>query len=256
VVAAVAELGQVAFASLRAVGVLATAPVWSSRYLPWPLRAVLALYLGLALAPVVQPAVTGATAVHLLLVAATELVTGLALGYAAGLTFAAVQVAGHLVDMEMGFGIVNVIDPNLGQPSPVAGTFLYLLAMLLFLQFDGHHLLLAALADSFRVIPLAGATWGGPPTQVLIRASGQVFWLALRIALPVVGALFVATVALGLVARSVPQMNVFIVGLPVKIASGLFLLAASLPVYALVVQLLAGESRALMVRIATLLGSP
>ncbi|MEW6523394.1 MAG: flagellar biosynthetic protein FliR [Bacillota bacterium] len=246
------ELAHLALVSMRVLGLLATGPVWSSRYLPWPVRALLAAYTGVALGGVVSPVYPG-TGPVLLVVAARELCTGLALGYVAGLVFAAVQVAGHLVDMEMGFGIVNVLDPNLGQPTPVVGTFLYLLAMLLFLVFDGHHLLLVALADSFRVIPLNAGSWGAATTQAVVVATGEVFWVALRIALPVVGALFVGTVALGVVAQSVPQLNIFVVGLPAKIGGGLLLLAVSVPAYALLVRALTSESQILTGRLMRLM---
>ncbi|HAI20828.1 MAG TPA: flagellar biosynthetic protein FliR [Clostridiales bacterium UBA8153] len=235
------DLTHMALVSMRVMGVLAAGPVWSSRYLYWPVRALLAVYTGVALAPVVAraPLTQGA---GLLLSAGRELATGLALGFMAGLVFSAVQVAGHLIDMETGFGIVNVLDPNLGQPAPVVGSFLYLLAMLVFLSLNGHHLLLMALADSFQVVPVDSALWGGGSLRVVVDASGEMFWIALRIALPVVGALFVGSVALGLVARSVPQLNIFVVGLPAKLAGGLLLLSLAMPAYVLMVEVLARDS--------------
>jgi flagellar biosynthetic protein FliR len=237
----VQEIGHVALVSMRVMGVLAAGPVWSSRYLYWPLRALLAVYTGVALAPAIAryPMPGGA---GLLLAAGRELATGLALGFMAGLVFSAVQVAGHLIDMETGFGIVNVLDPNLGQPAPVVGTFLYLLAMLVFLSLNGHHLLLVALSDSFQVVPVDSARWGEATLRALLDATGEMFWIALRIALPVVGALFVGSVALGLVARSVPQLNIFVVGLPAKLAGGLLLLALAMPTYVLMVRALAEDS--------------
>ncbi len=249
------ELTGLLLTSLRVLGVLITAPIWNSRYLPAPLRALLALYIGLALQSVPTGAMGELVPVMLLITSIRELLTGMALGYVVGVVFAAIQVGGHLIDMDMGFGIVNVIDPNLGQPAPVAGTFLYTLAMLIYLAANGHHAMLRALADSFRLIPLDQGTWDSLTTKTLIDATGALFWMALRIALPVTGALFVTTIALGIVARGVPQMNIFIVGFPIKIAAGLFFLTLSLPVYLYLVQSLTEESNRLVVRLMQLMAA-
>ncbi len=241
--------------SLRIFGVLLTAPIWSSRYVPGPVRGLLALYIGLALQGLPIEADPAMAPLALLLVSVRELVTGMALGYVVGLVFHAIQVGGHLIDMDIGFGIVNIVDPNLGQPAPVAGTFLYTLAMLIYLAANGHHAMLRALADSFRLIPLDQGTWHALTTQTLVDATGALFWMALRIALPVTGALFVTTISLGIVARGVPQMNIFIVGFPVKIGAGLFFLALSLPVYLTLVQTLTEESNRLVLRLMQLMAA-
>src|SRR5690606_4570787 len=135
----------------------------------------------------------------------------------------------------IGFGMVNVIDPQTGMQIPMMAQFKFAVAMLVLFVVNGHHALLLALSQSFSVLPVGFAHMSGAVARVGIDAFGQMFVLALRIALPVVAALFVTDVALGIVARTVPQINVFFVGIPLKIGVGLVILVVVLPVYVAVI---------------------
>ncbi len=162
---------------------------------------------------------------------AGEVGVGLVLGFLTQLAFSALQLAGQLIDMQMGFGIVNVIDPQYGTQVPVVGNFKYALALLFFLAVDGHHTLLRALASSYQALPLGPPVLTGPFYAHVFSAAGMMFVNAFKIALPVVGALYIADFALGIIARTVPQMNVFVVGMPLKVGVGIGFLLILLPLY-------------------------
>lgn len=160
-----------------------------------------------------------------------EVLVGFIIGFLTQLVFGAFQLAGQIMDMQMGFGIVNVVDPQYGIQIPVLGNFKYILALLFFLTIDGHHLLLEGLVRSYELIPLGTMSISGSIYKYIFELAGGMFVTALKVSLPVVAALFITDLALGVVARTVPQMNVFIVGLPLKIGVGLVLLIVVLPLY-------------------------
>jgi flagellar biosynthetic protein FliR len=144
-------------------------------------------------------------------------------------------MAGYFVDTQMGFGFLTLINPFAEQQSSAMGTFQYQLAMTLYLLSNGHLLLLGALAESFQTLLPGGVTPGGAFGMTALPMLQQMMGLGFRLALPAAGVLFVVDVAFGLVARMVPQVNVFIVGIPAKIVLGLMTMALVLPAIALIV---------------------
>ncbi len=154
---------------------------------------------------------------------------GAALGFLTQLTFGIFQLAGQFLDVQTGFGIVNVIDPNTGTQVPVLGNFKYIIALIFFISINGHHYLLAAIKQSYHYLPLGTAHISGPLVGWVMNLAGQMFSSAFMIALPVLGALFIADLALGVIARTVPQMNVFLVGMPLKIGLGIALVLVMIP---------------------------
>lgn len=160
-----------------------------------------------------------------------ELMVGLLIGFLTQIVFGALQLAGQIMDMQIGFGIVSVVDPQYGIQVPVLGSFKYFLAVLFFLTINGHHLFLKGLKHSYKLVPISNLHFTGPLYSFIFQLASGMFLIALQIALPVVAALFVTDLALGIIARTVPQMNVFIVGLPLKIGVGFILLIIILPAY-------------------------
>jgi flagellar biosynthetic protein FliR len=160
-----------------------------------------------------------------------EIVVGFTIGFVAYVVFAAIQLAGQLMDMQMGFGIVNVVDPLSGTQIPLMGNLTQTLALLMYLVIDGHHYLLQALIQSYQIVPVMGLNLGGSFFDLLMTIAAQMFVIAVKIAAPIIIAVLVADIAMGFVARTVPQMNVFIVGLPLRILVGLITLMLMMPVY-------------------------
>lgn len=228
----------------RISGLFVMAPVFSNRNIPVQVKAGLAALLSLILVSTLNLdyRLPADSLLPLILTAAAEFITGLVIGFAAQLIFAAVQAAGEGTDMQMGFGIVNVVDPLFGTQVPLIGNFKLLLALLVYLEVNGHHLLLVALRESYLLIPIGGLNWRGSVTATLLELFTGMFILALKIMFPVVGGLLVVEIALGLLARAVPQMNVFIVGLAAKVGAGLILLLFFLPVYVYFTQFLVEHS--------------
>ncbi|MFT4413577.1 flagellar biosynthetic protein FliR [Fredinandcohnia humi] len=149
-----------------------------------------------------------------------EAIVGLFIGLVAYMIFAAIQIAGGFIDFQMGFAIANVMDPQTGAQSPLMGQYLYTFALLFLLAINGHHLLLDGVFYSYRFIPME-QLWIPFGNENLLEsvldAFNSMFIIAFQMSMPVVGSLFLVDIALGIVARAVPQINVFVVGLPLKI---------------------------------------
>jgi flagellar biosynthetic protein FliR len=218
---------------VRVTGFLGATPFFGSRVIPSQLKLALGLALAFFLLPLAKaaPGVTPDLAGRYVLAVAGEMLLGFAMGYAVTLTIAALQLAGQLIDVSIGFSLVNVLDPLLAEQVPVMGQFQYTLFIVLFLAIDGHHHLLQALARTFDLVPLGAFRYFPELAGVLVQGFGAAFLLGFKVSLPVVAALFLTDVALGLVARAVPQMNVFVIGFPAKIAVGLLFVMLILPAY-------------------------
>lgn len=205
-------------------------PVFSAG-VPGTLRVGFAAAVALLVAPnlpgVSPPDELGAYALLVL----SEALVGLAMGLVVLTLLAAVQVAGQLVDAPLGFSVAHVLDPQMGLDTPLIARFKFVVALLVLFATNGHHALLRAVAESFTVLPVGFATLRPEAAGVGVEAMGLMFVLAVRMAFPVVAALFLADVALGLVARAVPQVNVFFLGIPMKSVVGLALLLAALPMF-------------------------
>jgi len=218
--------------AVRTSGVFFTAPPFAARQVPVQWRAAFGLMVAMVLLPVVQaPPALPTTLIPWMAWAVREAALGLAIGWTVNLTFAAVQLGGQLLDTELGFSIVSVMDPQTGQQMPLVGNFQYTLSLMILLLTNGHHLILAALARSFALVPVGGAILHPSLTDTVVALSGGVFLTAFKLAAPVLGAGFVTSVALGVMARAMPQMNVFMVGLPLKLVAGLVVMVAGMPLY-------------------------
>jgi len=218
-----------ALAALRVTGVVWIAPIFSARVLPQTLKAAITVLLTVA----IWPAAMRADASVALTVPAvfSELVIGLTIGLGAAIFIAAAGAAGDMLAVQMGLSGANVLDPMSQTQLPALGSFLTLFVTSLILATGGHLVIIEALAASHDLIP----------TGEIVRAQGildvvglgsTLLWMGLRMAAPVIASMLLATVAMGVLARTVPQLNVLMVSFPVHIAIGLFVLAATLPLVA------------------------
>ena len=223
---------------MRMAGIFLTAPVFASRNIPVMVKASWILVISFLVFPVVdfKPLALPSTGIPFGLAVVRELLIGFSIGLAATLIFTGIQLAGQIIDIQMGLGLVNIIDPMTSTQISVMGQFYFLTATLVFLSVDGHHFLLRGVADSFAVIPLGQAHFTPALGTEMMRLFSQVFFIAFRVGAPVIGALFITNLALGVVARTVPQMNVFIVGMPLNLAVGFLIAAASMGFFAFILQ--------------------
>jgi flagellar biosynthetic protein FliR len=195
--------------------------------LPNLVKAALLLVLTLAVWPKLSfPAsYYPANPLNITVMFAGELVLGLTLGCIVRMIIAAVQVGGAIINFQMGFSMVNSIDPLTGMEEPMTTQFIYMCTMLTFLSFNGHLHLLNALGASFDIVPPGGLFLSPQLMSEVMIFSKQMFILGVRIAAPVIMALFLVDLALALIGRTAPQMNILVMGFPLKIAVGFLFLS-------------------------------
>lgn len=233
--------------------VLMIAPIFGGRSVPATVKIALALLLSLILLPLTgqnAPVLPDTLPQYLALVA-RELLIGSIVGFAVLIVFTALSAAGHIIGIQVGFSLANVVNPLTADHASLLDQFYALLAALVFFTLNGHHALILALQQTFDLVPIGRADLTLPPGPVLMGWGRDIFTVASRISLPVVAALLLADVALAVVARSVPQLNVFVVGLPAKIAVAFVMLIVSVPIVAVIMArafLTLGETTAALLR--------
>jgi flagellar biosynthetic protein FliR len=158
-----------------------------------------------------------------------QVAIGVTLGFVVQMAFAAVELAGDLIGLQMGLSFASFVDPQRGEPAPIVGSFLGVAAMLLFFAIDGHLALIGALAETFRTLPVHAVAWPWLAWHELATAGALVFAAGLQIALPVLAALILVNVALSVLTRAAPQLNLFAVGFPVTLLAGMLVLLLALP---------------------------
>ena len=215
-------------AVVRTAAWLTVAPPFNTRMIPAPAKVGLALALAIPVAPRIAETAPAPEVGPLVMAILLQIGVGLSLGFVVQLIFAAVQAAGELVDLFAGFTIAATYDPFTNANQAVFGRFYQLLATALLFASGGHLLLVEGLLDSFRAVP-AGLPDLGVTSGELLDALGLFFVSALEIAAPLLGALFLTEVALGLLSKAAPQMNVFTLGFPIKILLTLLLAGLALP---------------------------
>lgn len=219
---------------VRLTSFFVAAPLYAHRTFPNVFKIGFAFFISLIIYPSVAPDGPVEVNMEYIFLVLKEVLVGIALGFIAALILFIVQVAGGFIDFQMGFAIANVVDPQTGAQVPIIGNFKYMFALLFLLAVDGHHMLLEGVIRSYQMIAVDRFL---PPldqermTTFIIVTFSQMFLSALQMALPMVGALFLVTVALGITARTVPQLNIFVVGIPLKIFFGFVMLLITLPMF-------------------------
>lgn len=209
------------FPFVRILALVASSPILGNNKVPARVKIGLSMLLTLLIAPTlaVQPDVEPGSAAGLI-VLLQQILAGLAMGFIMRLIFTAVEMAGDIIGLQMGLGFAVFFDPQNTSYSPVLAQLLGLIAALAFLSMDGHLYMLAALADSFATFPVAAVA---PSADALLTVAGwgsSIFMYALQLSMPVIGVLLVTNLALGILTRSAPQLNLFAVGFPVTLAIG------------------------------------
>ncbi len=233
------------------------APIFSMRGVPAQFKVGIAAFLAFVAVSTLPMGDTILLDSTYLLLIIKELATGLALGFTAALVLYTVQIAGAFIDFQMGFSMANVLDPQTGAQVPIIGHFKYMMALLFLLTVNGHHFMLDGVMQSLRVFPverLAISVKAEDIAQFMTGLFAEMFLIALQIALPIVGALFLVDIALGILAKTVPQLNIFAVGLPLKIFVGFIMLFLTMPVFFYILQILFEKLLVSMAQLISLLG--
>lgn len=214
---------------IRIIGVFIQAPVFGSRLIA---PQVLIGFSGL-LAIIIYPQISvpqnfPSDLVGFASLVVVQFLVGSVIGYVSNIVLAGVQFAGTMLDIQLGLSAAAVYDPATGSTVNILNRFQFYFALMLYLAIDGHHILIKAICESFKIVPLAGMTYSGPLMGELVKLTGQVFYVGIQIAAPMLAALFIVQIAMGLLSRVAPQMNVFMLSFPLNILIGVLLFMVSL----------------------------
>lgn len=223
-----AWLAALMFPLVRLLGLFASAPLWSNRGIPVRVR----LAAGLAMAMAVLPALPAMPTIptdswEALAVLAHQFIIGASIGFMMRLFFAAVDLAGEMIGLQMGLSFAVFFSPTTGGQSSVIAEFLGLITLLVFLALDGHLMLVQVMVATFEWLPVGAAT-AADGWLLIVRHASVMFAAGVMMALPMVATLLIANIGLGILTRAAPQLNLFAVGFPVTLTVGFLVLLLSL----------------------------
>jgi len=221
----------------RILGLLAASPLFGNSSVPASVKISLGVLLAMVVAPAV-PMLPGSDPLSLagLLILVQEMLIGLAMGFSIRIVFAAVEMAGEISSLTMGLGFATFFDPNTQGRSSAISQFLALVATMAFLAVNAHLVLLSVLVESFYTLPVSASPVYGGGFKQLADWGGKIFSTGVQLSLPIVAALLITNVALGILTRAAPQLNLFGIGFPITLGVGLLVIAMTLPYLATPVQ--------------------
>ena len=218
---------------IRVAGIVVAIPAFSSRTVPLHVRIGLLIGLTVILFPIVsdqiRPLIISFPQIVPLLF--TEFMVGMVLGFAISFVMNAFIIAGELIGIQMGINLISALDPIAGGQVPILGQFMGLLGMLIFLAIDGHHMMFEALVASFQLVPPMHVHFSGFLVESVLKLGLGMFVLALKVGAPVMTAVFIVTLGMGILGRTIPQLNVMLNNVPITIGVGLLVLGLSLPLF-------------------------
>lgn len=217
---------------LRILALISTAPVLSERTIPKRVKLGLGMMITVAIAPALPANDVPVFSLSALWLAAQQILTGIALGFTMQFAFAAVRTAGEIIGLQMGLSFATFVDPGSHLNMPVLARILDMLALLLFLTFNGHLWLISLLIDTFHTLPIGGEPLNSNAFLALARTGGLIFLNGLMLALPIITLLLTLNLALGLLNRMAPQLSIFVIGFPLTLTVGMILMAALMPLIA------------------------
>jgi flagellar biosynthetic protein FliR len=235
----------------RILALLAAAPLLGNAAIPARVKIGLGVCLTLIVSPALGPLPkVEPGSMEGLLILGQQIVIGLAMGFAMRIVFSAVEMAGEIAGLQMGLGFATFFSPRSDGSTLVVARFVGLLATLIFLAVNGHLLMLSVLTESFSVFPISTEPVSAAGWQTLAHWGARIFEAGLGLALPVVTALLIVNLALGILTRAAPQLNIFAVGFPITLMVGMIALMLSLPYFTPVIEKLITEGMQTMLEIA------
>jgi flagellar biosynthesis protein FliR len=215
---------------VRILSLFSSAPLLGDQVVPARVKIALAMACAILVAPTLSEAPTSSPfsgdGVMLLI---QQVLIGVSIGFGMRFVFAAVELAGDMIGLQMGLSFATFIDPQNSTETPIVGSFLGIIATLILLALNGHLLMIAALIDSFRILPISAHPEITLGIGRIVALGGEIFRIGLHLSLPVLATLLVLNLAMGVLSRAAPQINIFAIGFPMTILAGLFLLGLSLP---------------------------
>jgi len=213
----------------RMGGLVMTAPLFSSSAIPMRIRVYVTVSLAVVLAPAVWPTLPADVTLRGALVGTVgELLMGMLLGVAVSLVFMGLELGGLMIGRQAGIALAQIFNPAMEAQTTVLGQLYFMTALVVFLALNGHHVLIRCLMDSFAAVPVLSFVAGEGAARLLIDALHQAMVLGIRLAGPALIALFAASVSLNFVSRTVPQLNILVVGFPIRAMVALLVAGLSL----------------------------
>lgn len=214
----------------RMLGLIAVAPVFGNTSVPARVKLGLGIMLTLVVAPAI-PALPAVDPMSLdgLMILIQQLLIGMGMGFVMRIIFSGVEMAGEIIGMTMGLGFATFFDPQSKGHSSAISQFLSLLTIMIYLATNLHLVLLSTLADSFTTLPISATPMGGQFMQQLVAWGGRIFSAGVQLSLPIVAALLIVNISLGILTRAAPQLNLFGIGFPITIGVGFIMIAITLP---------------------------
>lgn len=218
---------------VRMTGLFVVAPIFGRRNIPAYFKIGFSFFVALILVntTAIQNFQNEESILAYTLLVMKEFIVGMSIGFVAYIAYTAIYIAGEIIDMQIGFGIVNVMDPISNIQVPVTSNIYFIICMLLFLSINGHHMIIKALFDSFTSLPLGSAVFDASLADGLIAVFTSVFTTGFKIAAPVIATILITDIALGTISRMVPQLNIFVIGMPLKIFIGIVILIITIPMF-------------------------
>lgn len=221
------------FMFLRISAIFTVSPVFGRRNVPAVAKIGLSLLLTAILISVYPPPQEDVdmNILEFFMVCIKQLITGLIVGIITTCFFAAAATAGHIIDAQVGFSAASMFDPQLGSNVSISGSLLNYTLLICFFLSDGHHMLIRLLSESFRLIPVYSVVIKPQAAMAFVEIFIKTFIISIEMAMPVIAASLISEVGMGILMRLVPQLNFFVIGFPLKIAIGLIILFAMIPVF-------------------------
>ncbi|PAB61255.1 flagellar biosynthetic protein FliR [Anaeromicrobium sediminis] len=217
----------------RIIGIIVSIPFFRDKIILNNIKIILSFLIAIIIFPFMEipNLIDNSTFLSFGLNILKESIIGMSIGMIAYLYYTIVYMSGFIIDLQMGFSMANVISPQDDTQVPLTANFFYLISVLVFLSSNAHHKVIYAIVDSFKYIPIGSTINGTFILDLVTKIFSTSFIIAFKIAAPVIVSIFLANVLLGILARTMPQMNVFVVGMPLKIIVGLSVLIILLPIY-------------------------
>ncbi len=236
----------------RILGLVATEPILGNSAVPRRVKIGFAVLLTLVVAPVLPPvpAIPPLSPVGIM-IAIQQVLIGVTMGFVIRVVIHAVEMAGQLAGLQMGLGFAVFFDPQSAAQTAVIGQFTGLMATLVLLASNAHFLILTALVESFRTLPISAEPLSAPGFAAVVGWGGEIFSSGLLLSLPVIAALLITNLGIGIMTRAAPQLNIFAVGFPLTLAVGFFVLYLSIPFFAPMMLHLSDSAIATMLKVVS-----
>jgi len=245
------------FPLARILALVSSSPVLGNRQIPIRVKVGLSMLITFIISPILNiPVEIEASSGPGLFILLQQMLVGLAMGFSMRLVFTAIEMAGDVMGMQMGLGFASFYDPVNGNNSQLIGQFLGIIAILVFLSMNGHLYMIATLAESFNAFPITANMPSAGALHTLALWGGSIFSHALRLALPLIAALLITNLALGILTRSAPQLNIFAIGFPITLVVGFTTLILTMPYLSSLLDTFSQSGQDTMLRIAQQLGKP